>query len=230
MSVWRLAPLLVCFAAFAVAARADSPVTTSIESGPPAMSTANSVTLAFHGTGAASFECSLDGADFAPCASPAKEGPLRIGPHTFSVRAVGEDGQPDPNPAQWKWETPALTLATVKVKLPKRSVRLSQLRVITGTASAPSGVSRVQLALTQGKPDKDYFPPACNFFDLETGRHYLQPCLLPQYVTITGTTKWRYRVPKRVRQLLRPGRYELIVRAFNGYSEAARPHFKLTLR
>jgi Cutinase/Bacterial Ig-like domain (group 3) len=49
-----------------------------------------------------SFQCSLDGGGYASCNSPdhLNVGP---GPHTFSVRAVGPSGLPDPNPPSVNW-------------------------------------------------------------------------------------------------------------------------------
>lgn len=46
----------------------------------------------------ATFECSLDAADFSPCTSPTSVGPLAPGPHTFQVRSVLET-HVDPSPA-----------------------------------------------------------------------------------------------------------------------------------
>lgn len=48
----------------------------------------------------ASFECSLDGADWAACTVPHALAGLLDGPHTFAVRAVLEDGRFDPSPAE----------------------------------------------------------------------------------------------------------------------------------
>jgi hypothetical protein len=49
------------------------------------------------------FECSFDGAGFAPCSSPLKK-KLRRGKHTFEVRAVNASGTPDPSPASYSFK------------------------------------------------------------------------------------------------------------------------------
>jgi len=53
------------------------------------------------------FECSLDGAAFAPCTSPQtySAAGLAVGPHTFEVRAIDEAGNADPTPATHEWLT-----------------------------------------------------------------------------------------------------------------------------
>ena len=57
------------------------------------------------GSGVASFHCALDGAAFAPCASPMLQnyGGLGDGSHTFQVRAVDNAGNLDPTPAAYTW-------------------------------------------------------------------------------------------------------------------------------
>lgn len=51
---------------------------------------------------AATFECSLDGALFAPCASPYPMTDLTLGEHTFRVRAVN-DLEPESAPVERAW-------------------------------------------------------------------------------------------------------------------------------
>jgi hypothetical protein len=52
-------------------------------------------------------ECSLDGARFEACASPTAFGGLRVGAHTFSVRAIDAAGNEDPSPARHAWTATA---------------------------------------------------------------------------------------------------------------------------
>ncbi|MGZ4469661.1 MAG: hypothetical protein ACXVXB_14345 [Nocardioidaceae bacterium] len=51
----------------------------------------------------ASFACSLDGAAYAPCTSPAQYADLDPGWHTFSVRATDTAGNVDGSPATVRW-------------------------------------------------------------------------------------------------------------------------------
>ena len=50
-----------------------------------------------------SFECSLDGAPYVACASPAEYTGLADGAHTFAVRATDPAGNTDPTPATRSW-------------------------------------------------------------------------------------------------------------------------------
>jgi hypothetical protein len=203
---------------------------TSIDGGPMGPSVDSSPTFTFSNESAAGFECSLDGGPFAGCTSPMTVGPLALGHHALTVRATFSDGSADPAPARQEWDVvPPITTPTVRLSS-RRTLKVDKLRQLRGTAAAPSGVKRVQLALTYGPHDRDYFPPACHYVDLSLGSRVMQPCLLPLYVTVSGTRAWHYAVPRRVRATLQSGRYTLIVRAFNGYNEAARQEFKLTLR
>jgi DNA-binding beta-propeller fold protein YncE len=69
----------------------------------------------------ATFECSLDGAPFARCASPATFGPLRDGSHRLAVRAI-TGGDPDPAPATRSFNV--RTGPSVKItKAPKRKIK-----------------------------------------------------------------------------------------------------------
>jgi hypothetical protein len=75
---------------------------TTIVSGPAAKTRRRAARFEFEAGGPASrYECSLDGAAYAPCSSPAS---LRVkrGRHVFRVRAVGGGGA-DPTPAEARW-------------------------------------------------------------------------------------------------------------------------------
>ncbi len=92
------------------APRDTTPPETQIDSGPSKRTKSQAATFAFSANEAgASFECSLDGAAFAPCSSPTTV-KVRKGPHTFAVAAHDAAGNVDGSPATFKWT----------VKKPKR--------------------------------------------------------------------------------------------------------------
>ncbi|MFQ5426868.1 MAG: hypothetical protein ACE5EV_07290, partial [Gaiellales bacterium] len=75
---------------------------TAIDSGPPAIGASVTVSVAFSSSQqGASFECSLDGAPFASCSSPAGYAGLSDDTHVLLVRAVTAAGTADPSPAAW---------------------------------------------------------------------------------------------------------------------------------
>jgi hypothetical protein len=70
----------------------------------------------------ATFECSLDGAAFAKCASPATFGPLKDGPHSVAVRAV-TSGDADPTPASRSFRVDTTGPRVRITKAPKRKIK-----------------------------------------------------------------------------------------------------------
>ncbi len=81
---------------------------TTISSKPSNPSAGSSASFSFAGTdtggsGVSSYQCRLDSASFADCASPTILTGLTLGSHTFEVRAVDAAGNIDPTPASWTW-------------------------------------------------------------------------------------------------------------------------------
>ena len=86
-----------------VAITSEDLIDTVILSGPADPLRAATASLAFEAVGASAgvtFECWVDGAAPAPCASPHGVGPLGEGAHTISVRASAPGGIVDPSPAR----------------------------------------------------------------------------------------------------------------------------------
>lgn len=77
---------------------------THITSGPPELTNQSVASFSFAAseTGS-SFECRLDGASFASCASPKSYSGLADGSHTFDVRSVDSAGNVDTTPALRSW-------------------------------------------------------------------------------------------------------------------------------
>lgn len=97
------------FDATLVKAEDTTPPETQINSGPADGSTTNGNDATFTYSGSPAIdtdhlECSLDGADFSDCPAAGQSyRDLDDGSHTFSVRAVDEDGNVDPSPASRTW-------------------------------------------------------------------------------------------------------------------------------
>ncbi|MGH9136915.1 MAG: Ig-like domain-containing protein [Acidimicrobiales bacterium] len=93
-----------------------TPPETTITSAPAAVTNNATPTFEFSADEAgASFECSLNGAGFASCASPHTTGHLDDGEYVFEVRATDEAGNTDPSPALHAFEvdtTPPETAVT----------------------------------------------------------------------------------------------------------------------
>jgi Big-like domain-containing protein len=103
-------------------AEADPPETT-ITSGPPSLTSSPAATFSFTADEAGStFECSLDGAAFVSCSSPASSGSLADGAHTFSVQATDAYTNTDPSPASRAWTIDA-TAPNVSLADPGSPVR-----------------------------------------------------------------------------------------------------------
>ena len=89
-----------------------APETTLVST--PAAGTATSATFAFSASEGGSFECRLDGAPFALCASPKHYTGLSRASHQFEVRAVDAAGNTDLTPSlhAWRIEAPVVRLAS----------------------------------------------------------------------------------------------------------------------
>jgi subtilisin-like proprotein convertase family protein len=94
-----------------------APPGTRLVSGPSQPTGDTSPTFSFDSPDdpGASFECRLDGADYAPCSSAQTYGGVPHGQHSFRVRAVDGSGNEDPTPELFTWTiadtvAPALSL------------------------------------------------------------------------------------------------------------------------
>jgi hypothetical protein len=80
----------------------EPPPPVAIVTAPPASTEASAATFEFAAVGASGYECSLDGAAFGLCTSPASFGGLAVGPHTFAVRAMNATGEAGV-PTRYEW-------------------------------------------------------------------------------------------------------------------------------
>ena len=120
-------------AQLAVAADCVPPGTT-IESGPSGATNSAAPAFGFSATdGPATFECSLDGAGYGPCESPADYPGLPEGEHSFAVRAVDSAGNADPSPAERSFAVDrSVSGGSIRVgsaKIAKSGRRVGSLRV-----------------------------------------------------------------------------------------------------
>jgi Bacterial Ig-like domain len=77
---------------------------TSITSQPSSLSNSSSPSFGLSATEPGStFECSLDGAAFAPCTNPKTYSGVADGAHTFQVRSLDPAGNVDPSPDSYSW-------------------------------------------------------------------------------------------------------------------------------
>jgi hypothetical protein len=118
-------------------AQAAGPETTLV-SGPPAVTTNASPTFAFAASVAgATFQCSLDEAAFAACASPFTAPSLAAGAHTFAVRALDAAGNADPTPATAAFEVELPVTAMLRGSF-THAKRTTGIRALT-VRSVPTG-------------------------------------------------------------------------------------------
>ena len=93
-----------------------TPPDTTIDTGPPAETPQNSATLTFSANEqGASFQCSLDGAQYGACTSPHTVSGLSVGNHQLRVRATDAAGNQDLTPATRNWRVtppPETTILT----------------------------------------------------------------------------------------------------------------------
>jgi hypothetical protein len=73
---------------------------TTITSGPTGVTSDPTPTFGLSSDDEGTFECSLDEGDFVPCADPYTTPTLADGPHALLVRAIDENGNVDPTPAE----------------------------------------------------------------------------------------------------------------------------------
>ncbi|HEV8638763.1 MAG TPA: DUF4082 domain-containing protein [Chloroflexota bacterium] len=137
---------------------------TRFDGGPAGASPGTGATFAFSSTEAgATFACSLDGAPFAPCASPVSFTALSEGSHTFAVRATDPAGNTDPSPASSTWTvdtTPPAVVITAPVNGGVTNSATPALAAEAGDG-AGSGLVSVQFQRSSdgGKTYSDEAPP-----------------------------------------------------------------------
>ena len=117
-----------------------TPPDITLTGGPSGPTRQTSATFSFvSGDPTAGFRCSLDGADFAPCASPFSFGALAAGDHTFLVRAIDPAGNLTEVPASRSWSID-LTPPGVQIDSTPAAVT-NQTSAFFGFSSTDTGAS-----------------------------------------------------------------------------------------
>jgi chitodextrinase len=99
----------------------NTPPDTSISSGPSALTNINSASFSLASNEAnVTYACSLDGAAFGACVSPATYTGLLDGAHNFQVKATDQAGNVDSTPAVWNWTIDTIR-PTVRSTTPARN-------------------------------------------------------------------------------------------------------------
>ena len=141
---------------------------TTITTNPPPASSSPAASFSFTGTEAgSSFECRLDGQEWAPCLAPRGYSGLADGTHTFSVRAIDGALNVDPTPATLTWivdtippdttiatKPPTLTnLATASFTFTASEAATFECKLDLETDFGACGASKAYSSLADGRHD-----------------------------------------------------------------------------
>jgi hypothetical protein len=120
---------------------------TTLASAPKSAMTATSATFAFSASENGTFECRLDGAPFALCASPTSYSGLGQGDHRFEVRAIDAAGNADASPAlhPWKIQAPVRKIATSALLAPRSGARVTKPPLLVWRGVPRAGYYNVQV-------------------------------------------------------------------------------------
>jgi Bacterial TSP3 repeat len=166
---------------FVVAPAAPAPDTTppntTIDSGPSGATTATTASLSFSSSESNStFECQLDGSSWATCSSPKAYSGLKVGNHSFSVRATDTAGNTDASAATRTWTVEAGTPPTDTTP-PNTTISSAPSATTTDTAASFSFTSSESGSSFECKLDSAAFGSCSSpkaYSGLATGAHTFQ--------------------------------------------------------
>jgi hypothetical protein len=149
-----------------------TPPDTTITSSPPALSLSGSGDVAFtvNESGATS-QCRLDGGAWAACTSPYHVSGLGIGSHTVDVRSTDAAGNVESPGASASWTVvlPVTSSApTVTLTAPTANSTVGSTVKLTASATAPSGVSKVEFWVDSKRVASDAKAPYSQKVSLPT--------------------------------------------------------------
>ena len=119
---------------------------TTINTGPPALTSSSNPSFTFSANETATFMCSFDNAPATSCASGISYPGTGNGPHTFSVYAVDTSGNTDPTPATWSFTVDTTPPATPT--LTRTAPASTPTNTTTATLTAGSVESGATLQFT----------------------------------------------------------------------------------
>jgi hypothetical protein len=115
---------------------------------------------------------------------------------------VGGDYNGEATLAPGEGIEPPTVAPIVKIASPKKSVKSSKLKSISGTASDDTAVSKVEVAVVTGKGS------SCKSMTA-SGSFAKAKCAAPKFLAAKGTTKWSLKLKKK----LKKGTYVVVVKA-----------------
>jgi hypothetical protein len=118
----------------------------------------------------------------------------------LDVIGGGYDGEATLKPGEGI--EPATVAPTVKITSPKKSVKKSKFKSISGTAADDTAVSKVEVAVVTGKGS------SCKSMTSK-GSFAKTKCASPSFLAAKGTTKWSLKLKKK----LKKGTYVVLVKA-----------------
>jgi hypothetical protein len=121
---------------------------TTLGSAPRSGTTAVTANFTFSASEAASFECKLDDASFAPCTSPRSYAALSRSGHSFEVRAIDMAGNVEPAPAAHRWTiaaAPRRVSRTTALRAPQAGARVTSPPLLVWRRAARASYYNVQL-------------------------------------------------------------------------------------
>jgi large repetitive protein len=123
---------------------------TNIASGPSGFTRSKTASFAFSSDEAnATFECSLDGASFAPCSSPESYSNLSDGSHAFRVKATDAAGNVDESPATRSFTVDTVApRGSIKINNGAATTRSLSVRLTLSASDSGSGVSQMCVSNT----------------------------------------------------------------------------------
>ncbi len=140
-----------------VACSGNTAPETTIDSGPTSVVNSASAIFSFSSSEADStFECSLDAAPLAECASPKEYAGLLDGEHTFEVRAIDAGGTADPAPAKRTWTVDTVAPEVPTITSPENNSNNNTGSVtLSGTAEPGSTIEIFEGTASKGTTRAD---------------------------------------------------------------------------